>query len=104
MTARYELIADKEGAYSVTDMCEWLNVSRSGYYDWKQRTPSATRRRRDMLEAQVRFAFDHSDRTYGYRRVHAWLLRRGTTVDPETVRGIMRDLGLVPCRRARGGR
>ena len=79
-------------------MCAWLNVSRSGYYDWKNRKPSATARRREILQAQVRVAFDQSDGTYGYRRVHAWLARRGTKVDPDTVRGIMRGLGLVPCQ------
>lgn len=62
------------------------------------REPSAAARRREILRAQVRFAFEHSDGTYGYRRVHAWLARRGTAVDPETVRGLMRDLGLVACQ------
>lgn len=98
MSARYELIAEEEGNHDVTDMCGWLSVSRSGYYDWKTREPSATARRREILEAKVRFAFEHSDGTYGYRRVHAWLARRGTAVDPETVREIMRDLGLVACQ------
>ena len=98
MSARYELIASEEGNHDVTDMCEWSGVSRSGYYDWKTREPSATARRREILEAQVRFAFEHSDGTYGYRRVHAWLARRGTAVDPETIRRIMRDLGLVACQ------
>lgn len=98
MIARYELIADEEGNHNVADMCEWSGVSRSGYYDWKTREPSATARRREILEAQVRFAFEHSDGTYGYRRVHAWLARRGTAVDQETVRRIMRDLGLVACQ------
>lgn len=79
-------------------MCVWLHVSRSGYYSWKTRKPSPTARRRDMLEAQVRFAFEHSDGTYGYRRVHAWLARSGTAVDPETVRSVMRELGLVACQ------
>lgn len=98
MIARYELIADEEGNYSVADMCAWLNVSRSGYYHWKSREPSVTARRREILKAQVRHAFEHSDGTYGYRRVHVWLERHGTRVDPETVRGIMRELGLVPCQ------
>ena len=91
-------MAHEEGNHNVSDMCEWLNVSRSGYYDWKNREPSETARRRETLEAEVRFAFEHSDGTYGYRRVHAWLVRRGTRVDPETVRAIMRDLGLLPCQ------
>ncbi|GAA1971883.1 IS3 family transposase [Amycolatopsis minnesotensis] len=98
MIARYELIADEEGNHGVADMCGWLSVSRSGYYDWKNRKASMAARRREVLRAEVRFAFEYSDGTYGYRRVHAWLVRRGTRVDPETVRGIMRDLGLVPCQ------
>jgi putative transposase len=92
------MIATEEGKHAVTDMCAWLDVSRSGYYDWRNREPSMTARRREILAAQVRFAFDHSDGTYGYRRVHAWLERHGTGVDPETVRAIMRELGLVPCQ------
>jgi putative transposase len=79
-------------------MCDWLSVSRSGYYDWKEREPSATARRRETLASQVRFAFEQSDGTYGYRRIHVWLTRHGTVVDPETVRRIMRGLGLVPCQ------
>jgi putative transposase len=95
---RYAFIVDEEGNHDVTDMCLWSDVSRLGYYDWKTRKPSATARRREILEAEVRFAFEHSDGTYGYRRVHAWLARRGTAVDPETVRVIMRELDLVPCQ------
>jgi transposase InsO family protein len=95
---RYGFIEGEEGNHDVTDMCEWSDVSRSGYYDWKKRQPSATAQRREILEAEIRFAFEHSDRTYGYRRVHAWLARRGTEVDPDTVRRIMRRLDLVPCQ------
>lgn len=92
------MIAAEEGNHGVTDMCAWLDVSRSGYYDWKNREPSMTARRREILAAQVQFAFEHSDGTYGYRRVHAWLVRHGTAVDPQTVRSIMRELGLVSCQ------
>jgi len=95
---RYELIASEEGDHNVVDMCEWLNVSRSGYYNWKNRQPSAMTRRRELLEIEVRSVFEYSDGTYGYRRVHAELARRGTAVDPDTVRRIMRDLDLVPCQ------
>jgi putative transposase len=98
VTARYQLIADEEGHHSTRDMCQWLDVSPSGYYDWKDRDVSVTARRRQEVAAQVRFAFKHSDGTYGYRRVHAWLARRGTHVDPDTVRRIMRELGLVACQ------
>lgn len=82
----------------MVDMCRWAEVSRSGFYDWRNRRPSATAQWREILEAEIRFCFDHSDGTYGYRRVHAQLARWGTRVDPDTVRKIMRQLGLVPCQ------
>jgi transposase InsO family protein len=48
----------------------------------------------------IEFSFSESDETYGYRRVHADLLDWGYRVDDETVRLIMRELGLVPCQPA----
>jgi transposase InsO family protein len=98
VTAKYAFIESEEGCYPISSMCRWAKVSRSGYYDWRGRPQSATAARREILEAEVRFAFEHSDGTYGYRRVHAQLARWGTTVDPETVRAIMRELGLVACQ------
>jgi hypothetical protein len=38
-----------------------------------------------------------------YRRVHAVLVRSGESVDDETVRKLMRELGLEPCQPDRGG-
>lgn len=98
MTAKYAFIESEEGNYPVTAMCRWAGVSRSGYYDWRSRPQSAAAARREILEAEVRFAFERSDGTYGYRRVHAQLLRWGTVVDDDTVRIIMGELGLVACQ------
>lgn len=98
MTAKYAFIASEEGNHAVVSMCRWAKVSRSGYYEWCSRKPSATAQRREILEAEIRFCFSHSDGTYGYRRIHAQLARRGTPVDPGTVRTIMRELGLVACQ------
>lgn len=98
MTLKYAFIAAEEGNHSVVSMCRWAKVSRSGYYAWRDRAPSATARRREVLAAEIRFCFDDSDGTYGYRRVHAQLARQGTSADPETVRTVMRELGLIACQ------
>jgi len=82
----------------VRSMCRWLGISRSGYNDWKTRQPSATALWRQRMEVLVKDVFDESDETYGYRRVGAQLRREGEAVSDETVRRIMRDLGLVPCQ------
>jgi putative transposase len=82
----------------VTKMCSWLEVSPSGYYEWRGRPASATAQRRQRLTARIVEVFDDSDETYGHRRVHAELVRRGEGCSMELVRGLMRQLGLVPCQ------
>jgi transposase InsO family protein len=79
-------------------MCQWLGVSASGFFDWKRREKSATTRRREELTTMVVEIFKDSDETYGYRRVHAELGRRGVPAGLELVRSVMRDQGLVPCQ------
>jgi transposase InsO family protein len=79
-------------------MCRWLVVSTSGYYEWRGRPKSATALRRDELKARIIKIFDDSDQTYGHRRVHAELARHGERCSLELVRGLMRELQLVPCQ------
>jgi len=85
-------------------MCALLDVSRSGFYEWYGRGPSAAQRRRAELTEMIRFVFASSGRTYGYRRVHAELVRSGVAVDDELVRRLMGAAGLVPVqvKRRRG--
>ena len=85
-------------AYSVEFMCARLDVSKSGYYEWRCRPESATTRRRQELKVLIRHAFDESDATYGHRHVHAHLRRAGVDVGVELVRHLMRELDLVPCQ------
>ena len=68
MSEKFAFICSEEGNYPVVSMCRWANVSRSGYYAWKDRTPSATARRRTLLTTLVKRSFEDSDDTYGYPR------------------------------------
>lgn len=98
MSSVYEFIASEEGNHAIAVMCLVLGVSRSGFYAWKNHAPSAREITRARFERLIRGIFVDSDSTYGYRRVHAQLLRDGEQIDDDTVRGIMRDLGLEPCQ------
>lgn len=98
MTEKYEFIVGEKCAYSITKMCQWLGVSRSGFYAWLNRPASATAERREELKALIQHAFEESDETSGYRRVHAELARWGITCGPELVRDLMRERGLVLCQ------
>jgi transposase InsO family protein len=79
-------------------MCALLQVSTSGFYDWRRRPRSATTKRRETLAILIVKTFRASDETYGYRRIHAQLIRTGVACGPELVRAIMREQGLQPCQ------
>lgn len=106
MSDRYEFIdAEKDtvtdtGAkkYTITAMCAWLEVSSSGYDEWRDRGDSARARRRAYLSLLVKKAFDDSDETSGHRRIHAQLACWGERCTPEFVRGLLRERGLVACQ------
>jgi putative transposase len=86
------------GAPTIVQMCEWLGVSKSGYYDWRSRPPSAAAKRRELLKIKIRALFEANNEEYGYRRMHAALVRGGEQCYPELVRDLMRELGLEPCQ------
>lgn len=98
MSSKYEFIDGEKANYPITKMCAWIGVSRSGFYEWRDRPASATAERRAALTVLVREIFDANDGTYGYRRVHAELDRRRVPAGLELVRSIMRAEGLVACQ------
>lgn len=107
MSEVYELIAatyanDQAAgvadAPTITAMCAWLEVSTSGFYEWRGRPASATAQRRARLKTRIAEVFTAFDGTYGYRRVHGELLRAGEDCSAELVRTLMRQLGLVACQ------
>jgi putative transposase len=100
VSEKYAFIAAQdatgEDAPTIAAMCAWLAVSKSGFYDWLGRPASAAAQRRDELKIKINTLFDSFDGTYGYRRIHAELLRAGERVGAELVRKLMRELNLVP--------
>jgi putative transposase len=103
VSARYAFIdaeyanlpAEKTGkAPAIVQMCRWLGVSKSGYYDWRSRPQSPTARRQELLKIKIKALFEANDGTYGYRRLHAALVRGGEGAGEELVRQLMRELGL----------
>ncbi|WP_083418983.1 IS3 family transposase [Pseudofrankia sp. BMG5.36] len=98
MSAKYEFIDSEKANYPLVRMFVWMSVSGSGFYEWRDRPASVTATRRAWLATQVKIEFEESDGTYGYRRVHSALARRGVHTGPELVRSLMRQLDLVACQ------
>jgi putative transposase len=96
--AEYATLPAEGQAPTVVQMCEWLGVSKSGFYDWRTRPESETAQRRELLKVKIKALFEANNAEYGYRRIHAALVRGGEAADDETVRRYMRELGLEPCQ------
>lgn len=84
ITHTYAFIATQTEAFSVTDLCQTLAVSRSGFYAWQQRPAPS-----DELTPQVKTVFTQHARRYGSRRLVAELQAQGYAIGRRRVRGIM---------------
>lgn len=79
--------------YSISEMCWFLKVSRSGYYDFVKRMDIPAK---DLpLAEKIRECQTISNQTYGYRRVHIWLEKQGIYHDPKTILRVMQKYNLV---------
>ena len=79
--------------YSISEMCRFFKVSRSGYYGFVSRMDTPAR---DLpLAEKIRECQEQCGKTYGYRRVHIWLERNGIYRNPKTVLRVMQKYGLL---------
>jgi putative transposase len=97
----YRLIEAERTSFPVQFMCRMLGVSRSGYYDWRDRSPSKRSREDAALGGKIREIHQRSRHTYGSPRVHAELRSMGTRCSRKRVARLMREAGLQGCMRGR---
>jgi putative transposase len=95
----YRFIDAEKASYPVSALCRVLRVSRSGYYEWKDRPPSKRERENATLTERIREIHQRSRETYGYPRVHAELRALGVRCNRKRVARLMRKDGLRGCMR-----
>jgi transposase InsO family protein len=76
-------------------MCQVLDVSTGGYYEWRRRPPCARQQRREALVAEIRAIHHEVKARYGNPRVHAELAARGRACCVNTVAELMRQHGIA---------
>jgi transposase InsO family protein len=74
--------------------CRALGVSQSWFYKWRHGDVSVRRVRRRRLADEIRRLFERRQGRYGCPRITADLVEAGWRVSPNTVAGLMRELGL----------
>ena len=100
----FRFIAAEKAIHTVSRLCRVLGVSRSGFYAWAGRPPSARLRRDWGLIIHIRRVHQISRATYGAPRVHAELKGEGIHVAKKRVARLMRDAGLEGAHRRRSRR
>ena len=70
----FRFIEANTAAFPVAVMCRVLEVSRSGYYAWRQRQPSPRQRDDQRLVELIRTVHNQNRKVYGSPRIHAELI------------------------------
>ena len=92
---RFTFIAAEKARHTVTILCRCLRVTRSGFYTWARRGPSARTQRDGQLRVKVRAFFAASGDRYGSPRIWKDLVEDGEAVSRKRVVRLMQADGLV---------
>jgi len=96
----FRLIGREKAKHSVKKMCRALGVSRSGYYQWLSREPSAWEKRDNELKKVIKEIHEKSHRAYGSPRIHAELrMAKGIRCSRKRVARLMRELEIRGARK-----
>ena len=92
-SVKYMVIYRHKEKYSISEMCRFLEVSRSGYYGYVARMSIPAK---DLnLANKIQECQEKYGKTYGYRRVHIWLERQGIRHNPKTILRVMQKYNLL---------
>ena len=91
---KYQAILKNKYAYSISFLCKFFEVSRSGYYKWLKQKDKLDK---DLaLGKLIQECQQKTKQTYGYRRVKLWLSKyKGLHINQKRVLRVMRRYGLL---------
>ena len=93
---RYAWIEQHRDDYATSRMCRLLEVSRTGYLQWRHRPPSVRAQANARLDAQVAALHAAAKGSYGRPRIVRGLREQGLHVGPERVRRSLQRPALRP--------
>ena len=94
MTDRYQRIHAMKKAYPLTELCAAFAVSRSGYYAWCERKPSARQQANTRLLEAIQTLRQGEEACYGSPRLTEELKARGYPCSENRIARLMHEHGL----------
>lgn len=91
---KYDFIHTYRSRFAVEKMCQVLEVSRSGYYEWIDRPESERDRINETLLQEIRYLHKQSKYTYGSPRITDALQERGFVCSRPRVARLMQKNGI----------
>jgi putative transposase len=91
---KYAWIQEQPREFPVSSVCRLLEVSRSGYYEWRGRPPRAHADADQQVETKVQQYFAQGRGTYGTRRIKPLLTQEGLQVSRRRIGRVLAQAGL----------
>lgn len=98
---KYEFIAQNRPQFHLAAMCRVLHVSRSGFYEWKIRSPSARAISNQELLEQIHHVHEQSRQAYGAFKTWKELKRVGIACGKHRVARLRREANIEAQRMRR---
>jgi putative transposase len=92
---KYAWIKEQGGEFSIAAMCRFLGVSKSSYYSWLKRCPTAREKADAELTPVIRAIFAKSRASYGTRRIRQSLHKQNLSAGRRRIGRLMRAAGLA---------
>ena len=90
----YECVDEVAADISINSVLPLLNVSVSGFYDWRNRKPSQQSLRKSNMKQRIKEIHDNSFEIYGAPKITATLRKEGVHVSQRTVSTYMKEDGI----------
>jgi putative transposase len=95
---KYAFIEGQRTQHAVRRLCELLEVSPAGYYEWCSRPCSVRSTADELLRAEIVRVHAASRKTYGRPRIHAELREQGMKVGAKRIARLMKISGIQGVR------
>ncbi|ADE12565.1 IS3 family transposase [Sideroxydans lithotrophicus] len=97
---KYAFIQKYENEYRVSSLCRVMQVSRSGYYTWRDRPAKSDAPQNELL-SQIRRVHMQSRQAYGAKKTWLALKSRGVTCGKHSVARLRKQAGIEARRKRR---